>query len=206
MNSVWVGIIGIAGLCGRWFERVFYEFGCIVDGSDPQFDSSITQRNREVVENADVVIFAVPPHLLPDIVRSVVEVSRADQLWIDCSCLQSEPVRAVLESRAEVVGLHPMCAPTKRLWEGQTVIVCQARLRQWRTWFEDFMKKTGAHSKVSTPEEQDKNMVIIEGLIHANVLIMAGLLRRLKVNVTDVMEHMSPIYKLSFSFLGRILR
>ncbi|MFA5954867.1 MAG: prephenate dehydrogenase/arogenate dehydrogenase family protein [Patescibacteria group bacterium] len=206
MDSVRVGIIGIDGLYGRWFERVFHELGCSVDGSDPKFDVDILKRNKEVVANADVVIFSVPPRVMPDVIRDVISESRPDQLWIDCGCLKVEPVRAMLESRAEVVGIHPMCAPTKRLWEGQTVIVCPARLRQWKTWFDAFIQETEARAKVSTPEEHDKNMAIVEGLIHANVLITAGLLERLNINVPVVMEYMSPIYRLFFSFLGRILR
>ena len=43
----------------------------------------------------------------------------------------------MLESQAEVVGLHPMTAPLKTpTLTGRVVVVCEARLEAWRPWLQ----------------------------------------------------------------------
>ncbi|ETW93153.1 MAG: hypothetical protein ETSY2_51930 [Candidatus Entotheonella gemina] len=119
LNEITVGIIGIAGGYGQWLARIFSALGYSVIGSDPRHEQNIG--NRKIVETANVVLFSVPMDMAPDVIREVVPYARKNQLWLDVTSLKKQPVAAMLESKAEVVGLHPMVAPTVDSWKGQVV-------------------------------------------------------------------------------------
>lgn len=202
-----VGIIGNKGKYGLFLERFFKNYGCEVIGSDVQDGPGVDSRNREVVDKADVVVFSLPPReVVLGAITRLVPYSRPEQLWMDITSIKVAPVSAMLESRAEVLGLHPMCAPTVKSLRGQTVIVCSARLNHWQPWIENFLHWTGAKLKVCTPEEHDRRMAVIQGLVHAMQLVMAATIRVLGEDISESLSFTSPVYQIALSLMGRILK
>jgi prephenate dehydrogenase len=198
-----VGIIGIEGKYGKWLKNFFEERGSVVIGSDIK-GTKFT--NRQVVEKADVIIFSVPINCIVEVVKEVVPLSHEDQLWMDIASFKGKLVDVMLESKADVVSLHPMCAPTVKSLRGQTIIVHKARVtKQWDEWVESFLWETGARIKITPPEEHDKYMAIVQGLPHATNLIMAFLVRSMGINVSESMEFTSPFYRVALSLMGRII-
>jgi prephenate dehydrogenase len=125
MKKPIVGIIGINGLFGQLLKSFFEEHCDTVIGSDSQNPTLNT--NIDVVTKADVVIFATPIMETPDIIHSVLDHTRSDQLLMDVTSIKQPAVEAMLKSKAQVVGLHPMFRPTVP-FAGQTIVVCLARL------------------------------------------------------------------------------
>ena len=126
-----IAIVGSAGTYGRWL-RGFFErrMGLRVLGHDPGDPGSDTP--DALVGQADVLLFATPIRQTPSVVDEYVRRSagrEAGRLWLDVTSIKQGPIEAMLRSRAEVVGLHPMTAPPKApTLKGRVVVVCEARL------------------------------------------------------------------------------
>lgn len=204
MKKHTVGIIGIDGKYGQWLKFFFERLGHRVIGSDVMADVT----SRQVVEQADVVIFSVPISVVVSVINEVAEFSREGQLFMDITSLKGPAVDAMMKSVANVVGLHPMCAPPKEggTLRGQVIVRCDARLSdEWKVWVDEFMVATSATIKGSTPFEHDKNMAVVQALPHAIQLVMARVICKLGVDVPESMSYTSPFYKITFGLMGRIL-
>lgn len=196
-----IGILGVRGEYGQWLERFFTTRGFQTIGSDLQGPLS----NEDVVRQADVVIFSVPIHCTVEVMEAMAPFSRKDQLWMDVTSLKQKPVEAMLKSKAEVVGLHPMCAPTPDTLAGQVLVFCPARLQQWKPFVEEFLKNSQATIKETSPQEHDRQMAVIQVLTHASSLTMANTLRELEIPVSATREYTSPFYRVTWSIMSRIL-
>jgi len=196
-----MGIIGANGRYGQWLTQFLGRMGRRVIGSDIGTKLS----NEDVVRRADVVIFAVPIAETVRLIKELAPHSRKGQLWMDITSVKKGPVEAMLESKAEVVGLHPMCAPTVETLRGQIVMFCPARLSQWRSFVDNFLKSTEATVKEITPEAHDRQMAMIQCLPHASILMMAALLRNMDANVQGLFDNTSAFYRIVMSLMGRIL-
>jgi prephenate dehydrogenase len=204
MDSIKVGIIGITGRYGQWFERFFTQLGYSVVGSDPKLEEG-NRGNQAVVEESSVVLFSVPMDITTEVIREVVPYSREDQLWIDITSLKKEPVDAMLASKAEVIGLHPMVAPTVETLKGQIVVCCPVRAPKWLGWVQELLEKSQATVNYCSPDKHDEYMAYVQGLPHASSLIMAAVLRSMEVDVRKTLEFGTPPYRLAWSNMARIL-
>ncbi|MEK7063938.1 MAG: prephenate dehydrogenase/arogenate dehydrogenase family protein, partial [Patescibacteria group bacterium] len=106
VRQVVVGIIGINGRFGQLLKSFFGQLGCSVIGSDEKKPTGLS--NAQVVQQSEVVIFSVPIKDTPAVIRSVLHGVREDQLLMDVTSIKQPAVEAMLESKAQVVGLHPM--------------------------------------------------------------------------------------------------
>ena len=196
-----VGIIGGMGEMGRLFTRFFENCGYQVEVAD------VTSRrsNREVLEEADLVVFAVPLHETVAIIRELVSYVRPTQLLMDVTSLKVGPVREMLRSPAAVVGLHPMFGGRVASLLGQTLVACPVRIadQQWIPLRQTFVD-AGLRVKECTPEEHDRMMSIIQVLFHMTTMLMGRVLRELGVDINATLEYTSPSYRLEMSQLGRM--
>ena len=203
-RQIVVGIIGDQGKYGKFLSRLFNDFGCKVIGSDLYNHSD--SGNKDTVAQSDVVVFSVLPRVTVSVINSLINYSRPNQLWADVTSLKTGPVRAMLKSSAEVVGMHPMCAPSVKSLKGQMMIVCPSRIKNWSPWFERFTNWTGAKIKICEPEVHDRNMAVVQGMVHAMQLIMAATIKSLGQDVAESLEFTSPVYRVALSLIGRILK
>jgi prephenate dehydrogenase len=196
-----VGIIGGMGEMGRLFTRFFENCGCQVEVAD------LTSRrsNREVLEEAELVVFAVPLHETVAIIRELVPYVRPNQLLMDVTSLKVGPVREMLRSPAAVVGLHPMFGGRVASLLGQTLVACPVRIsdEQWIPLRQTFVD-AGLRVKECTPEEHDRMMSIIQVLFHMTTMLMGRVLRELGVDINATLEYTSPSYRLEMSQMGRM--
>jgi prephenate dehydrogenase len=175
-----IGIVGSRGAFGRWL-RMFFEtrMGLTVIGRDPAGDETLTP--CALIEQADVLIFCAPIRataaLIDDYVAQANGAERG-KLWLDLTSIKAAPVAALLQSQAEVVGLHPMTAPPKTpTLKGRVMVVCEARVDVWRPWLERFLEKIEADCVRAEPEQHDRIMALVQGLIHATHMAQAAVLR-----------------------------
>ncbi|HAI94449.1 MAG TPA: hypothetical protein DCM36_07015, partial [Xanthomonadaceae bacterium] len=97
------------------------------------------------------------------------------RLWLDVTSIKRAPVDAMLASRADVVGLHPMTAPPKSPnLKGRVVVVCEARLSpRWRGWFDGLLQRLQGEYVRTDPDRHDRIMALVQALVHAGHLAQA---------------------------------
>jgi prephenate dehydrogenase len=196
------GIIGGTGKMGRLFTPVFERAGyeVVVSGR------STLLTNTELAEQCDLVIVSVPIHDTIRVINEILPVLSKDQVLCDFTSLKTEPVAAMLRSKARVIGLHPLFGPTVQSLHHQTIIVCPARaeenvLQSLLSIFRD----EGAQCTLATPEQHDRMMAVVQGLTHFVTLCMADSVRRLGIDIETTRAFTSPVYQIELSLVGRLL-
>ena len=196
-----IGIIGGKGKMGSWFRRFFQDRGFKVIVTD------LTTRleNRELVKKSDAVIFSVPISRTVEVIESVLTFTREDQILMDLTSIKEPAVNAMLKSKSEVLGMHPMFGPMANSIKGQTIVFCKARERKLTGLFEKLFIKAGATLKDSTPSEHDKLMSVIQCLNHFNSIVLGHTIMRLGIDLEESFQYTSPIYRIKMDMVGRIL-
>ncbi|MGV8958781.1 MAG: prephenate dehydrogenase [Stenotrophomonas sp.] len=206
-----IGIVGSAGAYGRWLRHFFsVRMGLEVLGHDPLDPASDTP--ERLLERADVLVFSAPIRLTPALIAEYVQRSAGRELgrlWLDVTSVKSGPVAAMLESQAEVAGLHPMTAPPKSpTLKGRVLVVCEARLNTWQPWLQTLCAALEAQCVRSTPEHHDRVMALVQAMVHATHLVQAGVLREYAPLLGDLqalMPYRSASFELDSAIIARIL-
>lgn len=196
------GIIGGTGQMGRFFAGVFEAAGweTIVSGRK----TSLTA--RAVAETADIVMVSVPIRATVGVIREVAPLLSDEQVFCDLTSLKVEPVRAMLASRAEVIGLHPMFGPGAASLRGQTIVATPARCSpETLEGLLSVFRDQGAAITLSTPEDHDRMMAVIQGLTHFGTLAKAEAIRRTGTDVAETLRFTSPVYRIEMGLVGRLL-
>lgn len=181
----------------RFFEGQGYEVIIADRGSE--------KGNEDVMQLADIILFAVPLHETVNIIFDLIPHARPEQLLMDLSSLKVRPIEAMLRSPSAVVGLHPMFGGSISSFGGQTIVACPVRIAsgEWiplRKLFEN----QGMRVKECSPEKHDHMMSIIQVLFHVTTMLTGRVLREMGVDVAETMEFTSPSYRLEMNLLGRI--
>jgi len=207
MRVAKVAIIGNLGEYGRALDqycRSLVSSGLVQDVFGSDRGTNLT--NQEAAARADVVIVSVWPRVTVPVIQEVTPVLRPNQLIMDVTSRKVLTVRAMLESLAEVRGLHPMCKPPAGgSWRGQTIVDCPVRVSEWREWSDEWLRLTGARLKVCTPEHHDRYSDVVQRLTHASALVQAAVVREEGVSIEECLEFASPVYRVVLSQMGRIL-
>ncbi len=206
-----VGIVGSAGAYGRWLsEFLRRHMGLEVVGHDPADPASLGE--AELVERADVLVFSAPIRHTESLIRHYAALAggrEQGKLWLDITSIKQAPVAAMLESRAEVVGLHPMTAPPKSpTLKGRVMVVCEARLDRWAGWVTTLCEALEAECVRATPEHHDRVMALVQAMVHATHLAQAGVLRDyapLLGELQALMPYRSVSFELDTAIIARIL-
>ncbi|MFA4859245.1 prephenate dehydrogenase/arogenate dehydrogenase family protein [Methanoregula sp.] len=196
------GIIGGTGKMGRLFTRVFEDAGYDVVVSGRK--TAIT--GAGIAKTCDIVIVSVPIRETVRVIEEIAPLLNEGQLLCDFTSLKVKPVEAMLKSKADVIGLHPMFGPTVKTIRNQTIIVCPARADRSRV--EALVKifgKQGAVCTITTPEEHDRTVAVVQGLTHFVTLCVADTVRRLGVDLHKTEQFESPVYQIELSLVGRLL-
>jgi prephenate dehydrogenase len=206
-----IGIVGSAGAYGRWLQRFFRSrMGLDVIGHDPADAASVDE--SELVRRADVLVFSAPIRhtaALIDRYAALADGGEAGRLWLDVTSIKSVPVDAMLRSRAEVVGLHPMTAPPKApTLKGRVMVVCEARVERWRAWLDGMLLALEAECVHATPGQHDRVMALVQAMVHATHLAQAGVLSGQAAQVGDLaalMPFRSASFEMDAAVIARIL-
>ena len=206
-----VGIVGHAGAYGRWLARFFRErMGLAVLGSDPAEPGSPPP--GELAARCQVLVFSVPIRQAAAIIAATAEAAggrEAGALWLDLTSIKQAPVAAMLASRAEVAGLHPMAAPPAiATLHGRTLAVCRARISRWEPWLARFLQATGARVVAVEPAAHDRAMALVQGLVHASHMAQAEVLAALAAEAGGLalLDALGTVgHALDLTVTGRIL-
>src|SRR6185437_3149081 len=158
---------------------------------------------------ADVLVFCAPIRATAAVIAEYValdEGSENGKLWLDLTSIKSAPVEAMLRSQAEVVGLHPMTAPPKTTTlRGRVMVVCEARLDAWRDWVEQFLAACEADCVRALPDQHDRIMALVQGMVHAAHMAQAALLRELAPDLGGF-DALQPFRTVGYELDGIVTR
>lgn len=197
-----VGIIGGAGNTGAQFAGLFEAQGFTVDVTGEE----TCDRNAELMEHCDIIVFSVPLSQAADIIREEMQhAKRADQLLLDFSSLKQEPMRALLQGAGEIIGLHPLFGPWTAV-DGETVIMCPERAPQETVdSLAGVLHAMGLKTKTMTSLEHDKLMVLLQVLPHVKNFLVARTLQKMDADIDEMLAMSTPPYELELNVVGRFL-
>ncbi|HUJ76733.1 MAG TPA: prephenate dehydrogenase dimerization domain-containing protein, partial [bacterium] len=103
-----------------------------------------------------------------------------------------------------VIGCHPLFGPMPNP-AGQNVVLCPARPGPCLEWYEDLVRRMGMQPVVMTPEAHDGAMAFIQGLTHFLNIVFAHTLQTRQADLQALLQVCSPVYRVFFAVLSRIL-
>lgn len=159
--------------------------------------------STEIVEDADVVIIAVPISVTEEVIHEVGPHVPEDALFTDITSVKQMPVEAMSEYSEEVLGMHPMYAPSNSI-KGQKIVMCPEEGKKW-TEMEEFWEQHDADLHFTEPETHDKAMSLVQGLMHFSELVVADVIRKSELSGDDMEEFSSPVYQLITDLTARML-
>ncbi|HMA05167.1 MAG TPA: prephenate dehydrogenase/arogenate dehydrogenase family protein [Methanomicrobiales archaeon] len=196
------GIIGGTGRMGRLFAPILERHGLEVRVSG----RTTALSNRRLAEESDLVMVSVPIRSTVEVIQEIAPLLTEEQLLCDLTSLKVEPVKAMLSSRAQVLGMHPLFGPTVSSLRSQTVILTPARCgTPLASRIPEILRAEGANLLVMDPEDHDRLMAVIQGLTHFGNLCMAEAIRRTGTDLAAALGATSPVYRIQMDLVGRLL-
>jgi prephenate dehydrogenase len=197
-----VVIIGAHGAMGAFFAELLKSHGLAV--LEIESDTPNGER-RELLSRAHVVLFAVPISATPSIINETLPLVPPNALLVDLTSLKVKPLNAMMQHRGEVLGLHPMCAPSSAGLLNQPVVACRGRCAQRSQAFLELLGALGARVIEMEAERHDRLMAVVQGLNHFYSIAFAHALKALGLSAKDTLQVASPVYELRMDLIGRIL-
>jgi len=195
-----IGLIGGSGLMGSMFRPLFE-----ADGHEVLVAGRRTELTYEALAaRADVVIVVVPIEETVPLIRRIAPHLRPGALLSDFTSIKEGPVAAMLETSAHVIGCHPIFGPMADV-AGQNVVLCPERPGPYLTWYRGFFERHGMRVAEMSPLEHDRVMAYVQGLTHFINIAFARTLASEQVDLGKVMQVCSPVYRMFFAVLSRIL-
>ncbi|WP_421909698.1 prephenate dehydrogenase/arogenate dehydrogenase family protein [Methanolacinia petrolearia] len=200
MNSI--GIIGGNGGMGCLFSSVFSRAGYEVSVSGRNTRLS----NRDLAESCDIVMVSVPIRATVGVIDEIAPVMKPEQVLCDLTSVKTMPVQAMLKSKASVIGFHPMFGPKLPGIRGQNIVATPARCPdEILSIFTSIFASEGAQVTIMTPEEHDRVVAVVQGLVHFATLAVADAVRTSGTDFEKILSVMSPVYRIEMGLIGRIL-
>lgn len=201
MRKYTIGIIGGNGGMGRFFDRIFRKYG-----HDILISSRSTElTSKDLALQSDVIFISTPVEAALGIVREIGPLLREDQLLADFCSQKEAIVKCMVENtKAEVVGTHPMFGPTVQILKGQNVILCPGRGTRWISWLEEIF---GAEEAVLTRmdgKQHDTFMAVTQGLTHLISVALGRTLQKLEMHPDEAMKLATQVFRLKLDLIGRL--
>ena len=159
--------------------------------------------NRNIVEGADIVVIAVPISVTEEVIHEVGPHVPEDALFCDITSVKQKPVEAMKQYSEEVLGMHPMYAPSNPP-QGQKIVLTPEKGDRWKL-MKDFWEGLDADTFVTDPETHDRAMSLVQGLMHFSELVVADVIRKSELSGDDMSEFSSPVYQLITDLTARML-
>jgi len=211
-------IIGGTGEMGQWFTRFFKEKGYSVTVWGKGGKTEIARKlevpfasdlDAEIPKN-DIIIVSVPINVTEETIKEIAPKMKPGSLLMDFTSIKVGPVEAMKKFAlpyVEILGTHPMFGPSIRTIRGQTVILVpvEGRSEKWFAVIRELFEKSGAHVEITTAEEHDRLVSVVQGLTHFAYITIGTTIDRLDFDVNKSRKFVSPVYDIMLDFVGRIL-
>jgi prephenate dehydrogenase len=201
MKKVKIGIIGGTHGMGQWFARLLRKQGYVVHVCGRKTKLQV----NDLVRLCEVIVVAVPISATAEMIKRVGPLLSRDQLLMDLTSLKKEPVQLMLKnSRAEIVGCHPLFGPQLKDVSGENVILCPARGKKWLAWLKSILKKNEMAVWEATPEKHDKMMAVVQAMNHLNTMTLGMAVSRMKITPAEINHFSTPIFRSKMDIVRKV--
>jgi prephenate dehydrogenase/chorismate mutase/prephenate dehydrogenase len=201
MKIIKVGIIGGTNGIGNWFAGLLKKEGCTVYVCGRKTELGI----NDLAGLCNVIVVAVPISATDDIIKQVGPLLSEDTLLMDLTSLKKEPVKLMLaNSKAEVIGCHPLFGPQVKDASEQNVILCPARGKKWLGWLKGVFRKNKLAVWESTPDKHDKMMAIVQALNHLNTIILGMALAETNITLEEITKFSTTIFRTKLEIIKKV--
>ncbi|MEE1129506.1 MAG: prephenate dehydrogenase [Methanobrevibacter sp.] len=212
-------IIGGTRGLGRWIaEHLNNEFNITITSRNKtsglevakELNVEYSNDNIEAIQNADIVIFSVPIEHTSQTIKEVAPHAPEGSLLMDVCSIKTEAAEALMKyapENVEILPCHPMFGPRVPTIKRQIVVLTPVENRSpnWFDRVQKFLIKSECEVVITTPEEHDKYMSIVQGLTHFSFITLASTIRKLHINVEKSRSFSSPVYSLMLDMVSRIV-
>lgn len=195
-----VVVVGGAGALGRLFVRLFESAGATVN----VIDTGDWALAEAYCTQADLVLVSVPVALTVDVITQLPTLPPSCIL-ADVTSIKQQPLEAMLAKHSgPVVGLHPMFGPQQATLAKQLMVACHGRDEDNYQWLLHSIQRWGAQVKQIDAQEHDKAMSFVQVLRHLSTFVYGAHLAQERVDVQQLLDLSSPIYRLELMMVGRL--
>lgn len=195
-----VVVVGGAGALGRLFVRLFESAGATVN----VIDTGDWALAEAYCAQADLVLVSVPVALTVDVITQLPTLPPSCIL-ADVTSIKQQPLEAMLAKHSgPVVGLHPMFGPQQATLAKQLMVACHGRDEDNYQWLLQSIQRWGAQVKQIDAQEHDKAMSFVQVLRHLSTFVYGAHLAQERVDVQQLLDLSSPIYRLELMMVGRL--
>lgn len=212
-------IIGATRGFGRWIaEHLNNDFNITITSPNKdrglevakELNVKYIQDNIEAVQNADIIIFSVPITIMVETIKEVAPHAPEGSLLMDVCSIKTEAAEALKKyapENVEILPCHPMFGPRVPTIKRQIIVLTpiEDRANNWLDSVKKFLIKSECEIVVTTPQEHDKYMSIVQGLTHFSFITLASTIRKLHINVKKSRSFSSPVYSLMLDMVSRII-
>ncbi|MCK5477075.1 MAG: prephenate dehydrogenase/arogenate dehydrogenase family protein, partial [Candidatus Aenigmarchaeota archaeon] len=164
MKKPVIGIIGGTHGLGNWFKAFFEnnKYSVLISGRKTKLT------NIELTKKSDVVIVSVPIRETSQVIKEILPFLKDDSLLMDFTSVKTEPLNEMKKAKKTigVVGLHPLFGPLVTNISNQYIAVCMKRENKLWKEMKKLLEKEGANLVNMTANEHDKQMAIMQALLH----------------------------------------
>lgn len=199
-NDKKILIVGGAGQLGALFANMFSQSGYEVD----VLEKDDWHLAEEKLKTVNLVMVAVPIRVTTQVIAKL-NCLNSECVLVDITSLKSKPLDAMMNvHQGAVVGLHPMFGPGIKTFAKQTIVVCHGRMPEKYRWLTEQLQSWGAKLSFVESQRHDKLMSIIQVFRHFSTVAHGYHLKEENIDLDQVLELSSPIYRLELIMVGRL--
>lgn len=212
-------IIGGTRGLGRWFaEHLKNDFNIRITSRDESSGKPVAEEigveysnnNIEAIKDAAIIVFSVPIEHMVETIKEVAPHAPEGSLLMDVTSVKTEPAEALEKyapENVEILPCHPMFGPRVPTLKRQIIILTPIENRSptWLPRVKDYLDKTECEVVITTPNEHDKYMSIVQGLTHFSYISLASTIRKLNINVKESRNFSSPVYTIMLDMVSRVV-
>lgn len=195
-----VVVIGGAGQLGRIFVDLFTRSSYQVQ----TLEKADWPNSADILADASLVIVAVPIRLTAMIIKKLSQLPK-DCILADVTSIKEAPLYEMMKVHAgPVLGLHPMFGPDVTGLVKQTIIACEGRYPEKYHWLLEQFQVWGAKIYPVEAHAHDQAMSMVQVMRHFSTIAYGYHLMAEGVDIAQLVEMSSPIYRLELIMVGRL--
>lgn len=167
-----------------------------------------TSSNEDAVSSADIVILSVPINAVSNVIPQISPFLRKGTLLMDVTSVKEKPAEIMQKyapEGVEIIPSHPLFGPRIRSLDGQVVVLTPPDEGKWFKKVYEFLENEKARVIVTSPQNHDKMMSVVQGLTHFAYIGVASTIERLNIDVKESRKFASPVYGLMVDMIARIV-
>lgn len=218
-DDIKISIIGGTRGLGKWIAQILKDdgFNITITSRNPtsgikvadKLEVNYTNNNIEATKDADIIIFSVPIEYMVETIKDVAPHAKKGSLLVDVTSVKKPTTEALIDSKpddVEILPTHPMFGPRVPSLDGQVVILTPPKIGgKWYKRVHKYLEDNNTRIVISTPDEHDKTMSVVQGLTHFSYISIASTIMKLQISVKKSRQFASPVYNLMLDMISRIV-